>query len=285
MKFHTLAISFLFAGTLVISNRNIGASQNIATANPDVAVMTGTVHDLEDGYAIPNATIVLSTAINRSNHLPLGAWTTRTNRFGQFTIRRPTYRSIYIEIHEPLHITYHNIVSVSPKLSDIRLSSPTAEEQAMFNQLNVDREPYAPPLVLDETLVESARSWANYMALNAYFAHVAPANENSALQNPGSRYHYLGGNLGSPGENIASISQRETTAHWKRAELLYMNERKDCPNRNPIGCLYSEATGHFLNIVNTQSHFVGVGAAYSSHAQQAFNSTKEISDYFDQEFL
>ncbi len=150
------------------------------------------------------------------------------------------------------------------------LAAVTPDESAYLDGINADRARFgAAPLVLDETMLESARYWAHFMATHGYFAHCIPAASctpgattpppaSYGVQDitPATRDAYFHDTFGIEGENIA-----EGLPAWPAVEKAMMAERALCPNGEPRGCAYTERTAHFLNIVDASYDWAGVGIA------------------------
>jgi uncharacterized protein YkwD len=164
------------------------------------------------------------------------------------------------------------------------MATLTPSEMGWYGQETVDRGNYgASPLVLDEAALEAARYWADFMAANSYFAHCIPAKmceTGSTAQtpavygpqdvDPAHRFAYFHGfNGAGEGENIAA-----GYGSWSAADAAFMAESANCPSGQPTNCTFSDSTGHFLNIVNTQYVWSAVALATASNG----------TPYFDQEF-
>lgn len=150
------------------------------------------------------------------------------------------------------------------------LAAVTPDEDAYLRGLNADRAAFgAAPLVLDETMLESARYWAHFMATTGYFAHCIPAASctpgatatpppSYGVQDltPATRDAYFHDTFGTDGENIAA-----GFATWQAAEAAMMAERANCPGGSSRGCPLNERTAHFLNIVDRAYDWAGVAIA------------------------
>jgi uncharacterized protein YkwD len=164
------------------------------------------------------------------------------------------------------------------------LTVPTAAEMSWFAQENADRTPFGvAPLGLDEAALEASRYWASFMQRNQYFAHCIPASSCEAGStatpppaygpqdvDPSHRFHYEHGFSGAQdGENIAA-----GFPSWQGVEQAFMAERTACPNGQPANCPFTDATGHFLNIVDAEYAWAAV----------AIVSPASGAPYYDQEF-
>ena len=115
---------------------------------------------------------------------------------------------------------------------DYTTISVSAQEQKLFNLLNLDRQANGlSPLALDPELSRLARIKSCDMKENNYFAHVSPTYGNAAAMLTRFGYAYLG-----VGENIAHHSTVE------KSEAAFMS-----------------SPGHRANILGSQWTKVGVG--------------------------
>jgi hypothetical protein len=183
-------------------------------------------------------------------------------------------------IHRTLSLAAGN--NVLPEATTL-LAAVTRDEVAYLRGINADRARFgAPPLLLDETMLESARYWAHFMATTGYFAHCIPAASCTPGAtatpppvygpqdvSPAARDAYFHDTFGSSGENIAA-----GYPSWSSAEAMMMAERAFCPGGSPVGCPQSERTAHFLNIVNGSFNWGGV--AIATHGMGG--------NYYDTEF-
>ncbi len=176
------------------------------------------------------------------------------------------------------------IVNGANALPTLLMAAVTADEAAWLARVNSDRAANgAAPVVFDESLLESARYWSNFMARTGYFAHCVPASACTAGDtatpppsaqafdaNPGTRDAYFGGAIGWWGENIAAGF---TT--WSDAESAFMAEKSLCPGASYSSCSFGETTGHFLNIVDPTFIWTGLAEARGG---------VKYGSYYDQEF-
>ena len=179
-----------------------------------------------------------------------------------------------------LHALFQILQPVNA-LGTFTMSTLTATELAWLNDpvlgINADRARYsAAPLVFDEYSVEAARYWAAYEGSHGWYGHVCPATDASCVstltflkQKPG---FIFGG-----GQNL----DVGVTADWPYSEARIMAESANCPNGSPTGCVFAENTGHFLNLVNQNLQFIGLGVF---NGGKAFNGSPQTMNYLVQDF-
>jgi uncharacterized protein YkwD len=220
-----------------------------------------------------------------------GDTSTTTDAQGKFSLTASAgtqYLMVFPGPRDRVHTAaIHRVVTLGSganPLPALLMAAVTSDEAAWLERVNSDRAANgAAPVVLDESLLESARYWSNFMAHTGYFAHCVPASActpgdtatpppsaEAFDANPGTRDAYFGAAAGLWGENIAA-----GFATWSGAEGAFMAEKSLCPGATYSGCSFGETTGHFLNIVDPTFAWVGLAEA---HGGVKFGS------YYDQEF-
>jgi uncharacterized protein YkwD len=145
------------------------------------------------------------------------------------------------------------LASATPTNATYYMTVPTTSESAWLVQENEDRSTFgAPPVQLDEAVIEGARYWSAFMKRNSYFAHCIPASAcvtgdttpppasyGPQDVDPSHRFYFEHGFSGaSEGENIA-----EGFATWQLADAAFMGERALCPDDSATNCPFTETTG------------------------------------------
>jgi uncharacterized protein YkwD len=153
---------------------------------------------------------------------------------------------------------YHTAITVSQSfyVPTISLSMLSQHEQQWIAQTNADRAQYgvSSKLNADEFAMRAARNWANYLAEHPDATHFGP----NAGETPQERYTLLGG-IGRNGENVDFALN---DAPWQGAEIMWLSESQYCPTPASFGCppvVGGHETGHFLNIINPDAVWIGVG--------------------------
>ena len=239
----------------------VGAVPGAPIANADVYIGAALVLGTTAPATVPASTTHAVTAANGGFSVPaLG----------------PGTYALTIFAHAPHTAVLHQdlVVSASNVIGTYYMTAPSAGESAWVAQQNVDRAAFgALPLALDESVLEAGRYWASFMARNNYFAHCVPASScepgdttappasyGPQDASPQSRYAYFHGfSGGGEGENIAA-----GYATWQSVDQAFMSEQSGCPNDSASGCPFTGATGHFLNIIDTNYAWTGVGIADSN---------------------
>ena len=220
--------------------------------------------------------LVLGTSAPAS--VPAGQAHTTTATDGSFTIAglAPGTYALTIFAPAPHTAVVHRdlVIAKSAASGTYYMTAPSAIESAWLAQQNIDRTAFAAaPLALDESALEAARYWASFMARNDYFGHCVPesscdAGDTTPLPatygpqdaSPQTRFAYFHGfSGGSEGENIAAGFPT-----WQAVDLAFMSEQSLCPNDSPAGCPFTNATGHFLNIIDASYAWTGVAVATAS---------------------
>jgi uncharacterized protein YkwD len=219
---------------------------------------------------------------------PTGVMHAVTAANGSFTIGGLTPGTYALTIFAPAPHTavLHQdlVVSASSASGTYFLTAPTTTETAWFAQQTLDRAAFdVAPLVLDESALEAARYWASFMARNDYFGHCIPESSCVAGDttpppasygpqdvNPQARFTYFHGfSGGNEGENIAA-----GYATWQAVDQAFMAEQSACPGDTATGCPFTDATGHFLNIIDANYAWTGVAIATDASGTL----------YYDEEF-
>jgi uncharacterized protein YkwD len=160
------------------------------------------------------------------------------------------------------------------------MTIPSARESAWMAGETSDRAAFGvAPAPFDEAALEAARYWSGFMQRNAYFAHCipasactpgdttrAPATYGPQDVDPNHRFRYERGFSGAlEAENIAA-----GFPSWQSVESAFMPERESCPNGSAATCPFSDATGHFLNIVDADYAW-SAGAIVAPAASAAYD--------------
>jgi hypothetical protein len=202
---------------------------------------------------------------------------------GRFTISIPADAdsSAYIEVipaaGDP-HVTLHRRLPLSAGHADLGqmvLSVPTPAERAWLTQVNSDRaKDGAAPVVFDEAMMETAHAWASYMAAHGHFDHDCPASDPGCKDATelAKRFHAAS----DTSENIGVGD-----VGWQTIEKMFMDEKRACPNHSNAGCDFNENTGHYLNVVDPTSTWVGLAIVNNG---KPFEPGSGRVSYFDQEF-
>jgi len=262
-------------------------------ANPGYSVIPPNGTAPRAGSAIAGAAVFVGPQIvagaTPPPSTPAGFVTATTDARGAFHISNPPAGHVAISIFAPSPHTaaLHADISLTNGMNPVTtfyLTVPTAIEAGWLAGENDDRALFGvSPVGMDEAALEAARYWAAFMQRNDYFAHCIPASAcitgdttpppasyGPQDVDPDHRFHYEHGFSGAlEGENIAS-----GFPSWQTTERAFMAEQSLCPNGQALNCPFDDATGHFLNIIDAEYTWSGLGVV-APVAQTA---------YFDQEF-
>lgn len=207
----------------------------------------------------PSATSAADGSFEVDDVVPT-SWTVDFSPAGA---RYPIYDRVqWIEIFSPDgHAAYHGIWSLNSQgttdLGRIAIAKPGAADEAWLAQINSDRAKVGIPaataaLSFDSLTLESARYWVKQMASYPFFSHQCPSRDTSceALSLWQAQHHAW-----TSSQNIAWHSFT-----WATAEQRFMSEMHKCRDGNWTTCPFSEATGHYINIMSATC-WAGVGSA------------------------
>ena len=269
------------------TGQSAGAAQSVATgvvvdlpydatpANPGYSVLADG-SPAPAGAPIAGARVFIGPAVVNGiaapDTAPAGFVSATTDANGAFRMPAAVAGRLAITIFAPAPhtATLHQVFDAARAANGTyELSAPTDAETAWLARTNADRARWSvAPVALDESALESARYWSRFMESHAYFAHCIPASlcksgdttappSSYGAQDvdPQHRFAYFHGFSGaSAGENIAA-----GFAAWPNVENAFLAEQSACPNGSPVNCPFTEATGHFLNVVDPHYVWTGYG--------------------------
>ena len=154
--------------------------------------------------------------------------------------------------------TLHRTITVAATglaLSTVKITSLSSDEQAWLVDLNNQRATVSVPvsfanLVVDEYAEEAARAEANAIATGAQ-----PYGDATEVL-------YAGVYAAQPGAMYAAsgvLTGAGSTGAFATADTAWMSEKVNCASGNWMTCTFSQSTGHYINISNTQNVWVGLG--------------------------
>jgi hypothetical protein len=269
-----------------------GGGSAAATPTPTAtpAALTGTVADLgaqrysgdgnAAGAALVGATVVVGSTLivgaTPPATIPAGDVSTTTSVSGGFSVSAttPTYVMVFPASTDTTHISLHALTKVtSGAIRPLYLYAPNAMEVAELAQVNTDRTTNGAGIVVpDEIAFETARAHSDFEAANGYDQHCIPASNcyvtpgasttppaSYAPQyvSPDDIYNYLdGAKTQTAGTNNIENTYFEGappifSPTWAAADAVFMAEKGTAND------------DHYLNIVNTQHVWVGLGSNLS----------------------
>jgi hypothetical protein len=227
------------------------------SAHPGYSVVPPSGGAPPPGAPVPNAIVYVGPPIvSGSTPPPVPAAARRGGSCRSRTRRR----------HEPDARVLHD----DPERAGVRVDGGRDERPRGFRRRSRS---------FDEAALEAARYWSGFMQRNAYFAHCipasactpgdttrAPATYGPQDVDPNHRFRYERGFSGAlEAENIAA-----GFPSWQSVESAFMPERESCPNGSAATCPFSDATGHFLNIVDADYAW-SAGAIVAPAASAAYD--------------
>ncbi len=265
---------FVASATLVMANP--GSSETALQA-------AGRVVDTDSGTPVAGATVVLTHTVLSDDAAHLISTSAVTNADGSYVVANVPSAAMNVQVYsQGGYPTLHHGVDFAPGIGEgsLKVAKPTNAERRWLARINFERARYGlHAVVFDQSAIASARYWATYMARNKYFDHTLPrADPNADTPSdatPVTRYlKFSGLDLDDTNGMSENIAEFDGDASWSDAEDMFMAEKSKCPHGSPNGCAYGEATGHFLNILNPDFKWVGLGIAKIGG-----------QTYYDQEFV
>ena len=251
-----------------------------ATPTPTTQNLSGSVADFTSGSALSGFTVSLGMipsastclAAQTATSMPCGSpasviASAVTDTTGAFSVAVPNAGSYMVTIgKDGTYATLHRTISISggmTALGTAKLLAISAAEQSWLADANNQRATVSVPtsygnMLVDEYAEEQAHAWA--AAISA--GQAAPGDAGYAPYqsaygaSPGSMYS-AGGVLAVSGNQNAYAS---IDAGW-------MAEKSNCPNGNWATCTRAANTGHYINLSNTNTVWVGLG-----YSPNGFNS-------------
>ena len=159
----------------------------------------------------------------------------------------------------------HRTLSVSSgtnAVGTVKLTALTADQQAWLADVNNQRATVSSPvsfpnLVVDEYAQEQANQWAlDEAAGKTAFTDAAYGPyQSNYVANTGALYTAAGvlALVGGAGQYLA-------------ADQGWMSEKSNCTNGDWQTCAFSETTGHYINISNTNTAWIGLGESSTTVA-------------------
>lgn len=233
------------------------------------AVIAGATPPPAPATAWPSATTAADGSFDVTN-VPASDWTVNFSYVGA---GYPIYGNAqWVEIFSPDgHAAFHALRSIAPagttNLGSIAIALPSAGDRAWLEQINSDRTalgvPHVTtPLTFDSVTLQTARYWAGQMASGDFLAHTCPAVPASCVE-----FWLYETQRGSP-PSAQNISEQGSSGSWQAVEAAFMAETANCSGTNWQTCAYSEATGHYINIMQA-TNWAGVGMTQTGTAPAA----------------
>jgi len=164
----------------------------------------------------------------------------------------------------PTYATLHRSITVASSglaLGTVKVAALSADEQAWLTDVNNQRATVSVPvsfsnLVVDEYAEEQARLWAvNVLSGVTAFGDAGYAPYQTAYSSAaGSVYGAAA---------VISLNLLGQPSAFVGADNSWMSEKANCPSGNWQTCTYAENTGHYINISNTDTVWIGLGESWN----------------------
>jgi len=214
--------------------------------------------------SLPNATTC--NAAQTATSMPCGVPTSplptvTTSATGAFSLTVTSMGTYMLTIaKDGTYATLHRSVTAlagATALGTLRVTALSTDEQAWLVGVNNQRATVSSPasfgnLVADEYAEEQARQWAiDTVNGKTVFGDAGYAPYQAAYGADAGALYSAGGvlNLNLLGQAGAYVS----------ADNSWMAEKANCPGGNWQTCPFSEITGHYINISNTNTVWIGLG--------------------------
>jgi hypothetical protein len=243
------------------------------TATPTIAPqsISGTAVEFTSGAALAGFTVTIgqtpapSTCLNSESNTVMAcgsvaspAATATTSSSGAFTLSAVPGTYMLTIGKDSTFATLHRTITVAATglaLGSVKISALTADEQAWVADLNSQRATVSVPvsfanLQVDEYAQELARAEA-----------AAVANGTQPFGDP-TEALYQTLYAAEPGviyQASGSAAEYPTTSAYVSVDNAFFAEKANCPGGSWTNCPFSQSTGHYINLANTQNVWVGVG--------------------------
>ena len=251
--------------------------------SPQSSSVTGSVVDFSSGTALAGFTVTLGTlpnpatcngaqtaSLNVCGTPASTVATATTSSNGSFAFTAPTGSyMLVIGNGTETYATLHRALAVSSganAVGTVRLTALTSDQQAWLADVNNQRATVSfptsfPNLFVDEYAQEQANAWAPSAAAGttAYTDAAYAPYQSAYSASPGAMYDAAG--------TLAQIvSYYNVTPGYAQSDQGWMAEKANCPSGNWQTCTFSETTGHYVNISNTDTVWIGLGESVTSAA-------------------
>lgn len=259
------------------------------TAPAQISSISGSVFDGTSSAALQGATVMFGTIPNRStcngaqtqslnvcgtsSTIIASAQTSASGSFGIPAIDPGNYMLTVTK--DGSFATLHRTITVATganSVSNVSLLELTASQQAWLAEVNNGRMTISSPmsfgnLVVDEYAQEQAVRWAKDEAAGSIpYTDASYGPYQSAYgSSPGALF-------GAAGVLALGAPQGKAYDHTM-ADGEWFGEKINCPNGNWQTCTFAGNTGHYINISNTNTVWLGLGESdgVNSSAEHAYD--------------
>jgi hypothetical protein len=257
------------------------------TTAPSSATVTGTLQDCNwsdtadacaGGTAIANTTVLVSTTLFKGATPPPNAATVTTDASGNFSVSGLSAGNAFVQVFPTDgHLSVHSLVTLtagSNALGTVFAVKPTADQTGWIAEINLHRaNPPAggtavPAVIGESNAMIAAMFWADFQAINGFFAHCQTnpqvAGDNCPGQagaqplvagfqaQPSTRYTKFGGVNTAISENIGG------NPVGSAGSLFSDNFFNEAAQAGGVANCTQANCGHFLVLMSSTATWVGV---------------------------
>lgn len=252
------------------------------TPTPSPAAISGTAVEYTSSAALAGFTVTVgqtpppATCLNAESNtsMPCGVVasplpTVTTSASGAFALTVPLGTYMLTIGKDNTYATLHRTITVTSSglaLGTVRVAALSADEQAWLTDVNNQRATVSNPvsfsnLAIDEFAEEQAHAEANAVATGAQ-----PYGDATEQLFAG----YYAAEAAAMYSASGVASEQGAAGAYAAADTSWMSEKANCTNGSWQTCTFSDSTGHYINISNTQNVWVGLG---ESSTPYNFNGT------------
>lgn len=289
MKQQTIAIAGVVALSALLaacggggggSSPGVTPTAPTSPPTPTPQTLSGTAVDYTAGTALAGFTVTVGTPPTTSTCLatqavgsqpcgvpaaPLPTVTTAAD--GTFSVTVPSAGTYMLQIaKDTAHATLHRTVAVNGATSvgAVKITALSSDEQAWLTDFNQQRATVSVPtsygnLVVDEYAEEQTRADAASLLTSTYNDPTTGIpNGDNAAKAYGALYAAMPGAMYATA-GVTVLNAAGQLSAFVAADNGWMGEKANCPSGNWQTCTFSENTGHYMNVSNTQDVWVGLG--------------------------
>ncbi len=237
--------------------------------------VSGTANEYVSGAALNGFTVTIGAVPNGSTCSslqtatanPCGAPaspqpTVTTSASGTFSVAVPAPGTYMLTIgKDNTYATLHRTVTVGNAalaLGIVKVAALSADEQAWLVDVNNQRATVSFPasyanLSVDEYAEEQARQWAR----DAASGKTPYGDGGYSLYQAG--YGASAGSMYGAAGVLDEVLSSALPPVFVVADTAWMGEKANCPSGNWQLCIFANNTGHYINISNTNTVWIGLG--------------------------
>ena len=252
-------------------------SMPTATSTPPTAPLnvSGTATEYVSGAALSGFTVTIGGVPNGSTCSSLQTATANpcgvpvvpqptvtTSASGAFSVAVPAPGTYMLTVgKDSTYATLHRTLTVanaSLALGTVKVAALSADEQAWLVDVNNQRATVSVPtsyanLSVDEYAEEQARQWA----LDAASGKTPYGDGGYSLYQVG--YGAFAGSMYGAAGVLDEVLSSALPPVFVVADMAWMGEKANCPSGNWQLCIFANNTGHYINISNTNTVWIGLG--------------------------